>query len=450
MTPKIPTETPGAEAKAKAQDKRIREGPDGKWILRVEDPHGFLAEKKRLERPNGKDSDAGEKPGERRRSQYRESFLPVLAPGETKKDARKQAEARLAQLRLYAVSGELDTAGRMTVGDLMDRWLASCERSVGDRTLEGYKTLARLYVKPTLGTLLLKKLTPSHVESAIGKWRARPSTIRFTEKIDPKGQPVRVPEKVESRTVRSAFDVLRAACKYAVAMRLLTRNPVDPVKAPRIGYVEMKTLDADGFGKLVGAAEGSGLQAPILLAGLTGLRRGELLGLKWSDVDLEGRRVAVRRSLEMVAGTIRTKSPKTRGSARTIALPSLAVDMLQRHRAAQNAVRLALGLGRDPEGFVFQGEDGGPLDPIAFTKRFCRFVKRPGVPKIRFHDLRHTFATISLGAGVDLKTVSGSLGHSAIGVTANTYLHVVESLKSESADKIDSAFRGAVEKALGP
>jgi len=224
-------------------------------------------------------------------------------------------------------------------------------------------------------------------------------------------------------------------------MGLLTRNPVDAVTPPRVERLEMKALDAAGVTALLAAAEGLEIQLPILVAIGTGLRRGELLGLRWNDIDLDGCRLSVRRSLEVVAGEIRSKPPKTTRSARTISLASFVIEALRRHRGEQNKRRLR---GGDDAAWVFSDGRGNPWNPVHFTKRFGRLARQPGVPRVRFHDLRHSHATLSLAAGIDLKTISASLGHSTIGVTANTYLHAVDSLQRESANRLDVALRGAI------
>ncbi|MGH7683705.1 MAG: site-specific integrase [Vulcanimicrobiaceae bacterium] len=142
------------------------------------------------------------------------------------------------------------------------------------------------------------------------------------------------------------------------------------------------------------------------------------------------------------------KPPKTSRSARTLTLADTLVDTLRKHRAYQNARRLLLGLGRDDETWIFDRADTRPWDPGEFSLAFARFVKGADVPKVRFHDLRHTHATLALAAGTDLKTISAALGHSAIGVTANTYLHLVEALQKDHANRIDSVLRGALDEAV--
>ena len=209
----------------------------------------------------------------------------------------------------------------------------------------------------------------------------------------------------------------------------------------------MSTLDTSSLAEFLRAAQGTDLQAPIALMTATGLRRGEALGLRWSDIDLENGRLEVRRSLETINGEQRYKAPKTSRSARTLALAAFAIDVLRRHRSTQAATRLMLGMGREEDGPVFATADGKPLDPKAFSKRFARLAKRTNL-KIRLHDLRHTYGTLALQAGVDLKTVSSSMGHSTITLTANTYLHASDALQRDAAARIDAILGGDVAKAM--
>ncbi len=230
---------------------------------------------------------------------------------------------------------------------------------------------------------------------------------------------------------------------------IFVRNPVDAVEPPRVERKEMRSLDAAGISDLLAIAWNTDLELPIVAAVGTGLRRGELLGLRWSDIDLEAGRLSVRRSVETVKGVTRTKAPKTARSARTIALPQFVVQMLRRRRIEQNERRLLLGIGRgSDDGWVFTRADESTWEPGAFSLAFARLVKRANLRHVRFHDLRHSFGTLALASGVDLKTVSTALGHSAISTTANVYLHAVESLQQDAAARIDARLGGTIGAAL--
>ena len=214
----------------------------------------------------------------------------------------------------------------------------------------------------------------------------------------------------------------------------------------------MRTLDADGFTRLLKTAKGSELEVPIIVAFGTGLRRGELLALRWSDVDLAVGRVSVRRSLERFDGEIRTKEPKTPRSRRTVTLPAFALAALRTLRDDQLRTLIALfgdleARRRQKDGPVFTRIDGALWDVGAFSLAFYRLIRRGKLPAVRFHDLRHSYGTLALAAGTDLKTISAALGHSTISTTANIYLHAVESLQQEAADRINLIVADAIERA---
>jgi integrase len=231
-------------------------------------------------------------------------------------------------------------------------------------------------------------------------------------------------------------------------MDLLVRNPVDALEAPRWQQLEMRTLDAKGVAALLQASAGTELRISITVLIGTSLRRGDLFGLRWSDVDLDGHRLTVRRSVEMFEGRRRETPPKTARSARTLALAPFVVITLRQQKSEQSQRRMPLGLGRDESAYVFERPDGEPWNPDSFAWAFAELVRRSELPKIRLHDLRHSHATIALGAGTDLKTISAALGHSTIAVTANTYLHATEALQRSHADRIDDALGAAVNASL--
>jgi len=252
-----------------------------------------------------------------------------------------------------------------------------------------------------------------------------------------------------SRLRINFWNTLRTLCRWAVRVGILMRNPVDGVEPPRFERKEMRALDPDGISELLTTARGTDLELPIAVAVGTGLRRGELLALRWSDIDLGEARLSVRRSIETIKGVTRSKPPKTARSARTISLPSFVVSALQRCRVDQQERRSILGLEHATgEDWVFTRADESVWEPGAFSLRFARLVKRAKLRHLRFHDLGHSFGTLALASGVDLKTLSSALGHSEISTTANVYLHVVESLRKDAAARIDAILGGVVGETL--
>ena len=189
--------------------------------------------------------------------------------------------------------------------------------------------------------------------------------------------------------------------------------------------------------------------AKTLLAVTTGLRRGEILGLRWQDVNLDRGILSVVQTLEQTREGLRFKPPKTKRSRRVVTLPTVTIEALRHHRAEQARIRLQLGMGRDEEGLVCAKYDGQPRSPRNFTKEFTRLISRLDIPHITFHGLRHSHATQLLGAGIHPKIAQERLGHSTIATTMDLYSHVTESMQEDAAARIDDALRAAIGKHKG-
>lgn len=238
-------------------------------------------------------------------------------------------------------------------------------------------------------------------------------------------------------TQRHVHKLIRNALGDALRLELVTRNVAAQVKAPPMARQRRPDMTVEDARRLMQVIEGERLEAFYVLALTTGLRRGELLGLRWSDVDLNSRQLHVRRALQRVAGELRFVEPKTSTSLRVVVLPKLAVRHLVRHKARQDAERLALGPARQDYGLVFASSRGTPLEPRNVNRRWDELRERAGLDWLRLHDLRHGCATFMLAAGVPPRTIMEVLGHSEIGVTMNTYTHVVAQLREDAADAID-------------
>lgn len=222
---------------------------------------------------------------------------------------------------------------------------------------------------------------------------------------------------------------------------LVSRNVVSLVKAPRIERREAQTLTVDQAKRLLEAAHGTPLDGLLEVALTTGMRRGEMLALRWNDVDLERGTAFVRRTLNKIAryGVIENEA-KTKASRRRIELSSVVVEALKRRRTQQEQIRLAAVDGWQDQDLVFCDEKGCPFVPNTLLSRYRKLLKQIGLPRMRFHDLRHSAATILLAAGVHPKKVQELLGHSSIRITMDLYSHVVSSMQQDVADKMDDLF----------
>ncbi len=236
--------------------------------------------------------------------------------------------------------------------------------------------------------------------------------------------------------------VLSVALENAVEWELSGRNVAKRVKRPRIEWYESQTLTVKQAITLLEVARGSRLEALLLLALTTGMRRGELLALRWSDVDLDSRVLHVRCTMNFIGGLGYVEGePKTRAGWRDIVLPDVAVEALKQHRVYQGEARVKAGLRWREQGIVFTNIYGGFFSPSQVRKLFKGLLKKAGLPGVRLHDLRHSVATILRASGVDLKVIQGLLGHSSMAITADIYSHVLPEERGEVASKMDDFFK---------
>lgn len=336
---------------------------------------------------------------------------------------RKDVAARLATALSDREGGLVFDAGTLTVEEYLERWLSDCVRdTVKASTYSSYKQLANKHAVPTLGRIRLKTLTATHVRGLL------------REKLDAGLSP---------RTVQYVRFVLRKALDQAVADNLIPRNPVAGVKSPQVRREEIRPLSPEQARLFLRtAAETSDrLEALYVVAIHCGLRQGELLALKWEDLDLEAGTLQVRRSLSgSNDGHPVFTTPKTSKSRRQVRLTAGATEALKRHRRRQLEERLRIvGLWRDND-LVFTAETGTPLDRHNLCQRsFKPLLEKAGLSGIRFHDLRHTCATLLLTKGVHPKIVQELLGHSTIAITLDTYSHVLPGMGDAAAGAMDEA-----------
>jgi integrase len=347
----------------------------------------------------------------------------------TKDDAERVLTQQLHELE----TGTFMEPSRLTVGQYLEQWLTDYALpKVSGRTYERYVSIVQKHLIPTLGQHQLTKLRPLHIQKAQSEWRT-------AKRKDGK------PGTISEMTVLHHHRVLRAALQQALRWQLISRNPADAVETPRPRCKEMTAYNEADTARLLQAVEGTEWFAPVLVAVTTGLRRGELLGLRWRDVDVERGTLTVSQTVEQTTlSGIQFKEPKTRKSRRTMPLPQLTIEALRKHRVAQNQGRLQRGNTYQDNGLVFPAEDGRVWNPSTFSASFFRLVKEAGLPQLRFHDLRHTHATQLLRQDVHPKVVSERLGHSTVGITLDTYSHVLPGMQDEAVARIDASLREAL------
>jgi integrase len=332
---------------------------------------------------------------------------------------RAEVAAKLTKVLSDREGGLAFEAKNLMLSEYLDLWLRdSVKGTVRLTTYQGYERIVRLHIKPTLGFVKLENLAPTHLR---GLYRER------------------LESGLAPRMVQLIHTTLHKALKQAAAAGLVPRNVAGMVKAPRSPTKEIKTLVPNQARALLQSAHTDRLEALFVLAVTTGMRQGELLGLKWDDVDMETGILQVRRTLSTATGRgFSFNAPKTAKGRRSIKLPASAISSLRRHRETQQQESDNItGLWED-HGLVFTTHVGTPISrQDLITRSFKPLLQRAELPNIRFHDLRHTCATLLLGRGVHAKLVQELLGHATISVTLDTYSHVLPSMTDRTATAME-------------
>jgi integrase len=366
----------------------------------------------------------------------------------TVRGTKRQAEAELTRLLNQRNNGSYVEPTKMTVAEYLRHWLSSeIDRRVAARTAARHRGIAEKNIIPRLGHVPMRKLAAVHIEEfEAALLREGWVKARATPKAkDGEPAPMVEPKGLSAQTVKHVHRTLSQALNHAVRVGVLFKNPAQQVKPPRPPAREIKILSREEIGTLLKAARGTDLYVPVLVGVTTGLRRGELLGLRWSDIDLSTGRLTVSQSIERVKGVIAFKAPKTRTSRRTVTLPALTVAALEQHWKAQAQERLKLGLGRDPHGLVFTRPDGEPMDPDTLTKAFGKLVAASKVTPITFHGLRHTHISHLLMDGVHVKVVSERAGHANVNITLSVYAAYIPNMQADAAQRVDAGLRAALQ-----
>jgi integrase len=346
------------------------------------------------------------------------------------KGTKREAQRECARLISELDKGTHVEPSRITVAAFLERWIEHMQGQVSPRSHERYAEIARKNLVPLLGALALTKLQPAHISTAY-------ATALASGRRDGSGG-------LSARTVTHMHRVLREALQQAVRWQMLARNPADAVKPPKVERKEMAVLDTDATARLIKAARGSSLAVPILLGVLCGLRRGEIVALRWRNVDLDRDQISVVASTEQTDAGCREKEPKS-GRGRTVALAPLMVEELRGHRLRQAEALLALGVRLTDDHHVVARADGQALQPRSLTHAFVNFVRQCGL-QIRLHDLRHTHATHMLASGVHPKIAQERLGHSSVGITLDLYSHVLPGMQAEAVARVDDKLQSALQK----
>lgn len=348
---------------------------------------------------------------------------------ETVKGSKKLAKQRLAELEVGVESGSYIKPRRITLAEWLNNWLDGyVATNCSPRTAQSYQSEIRRHLIPALGAITLTQLQPHQIQNyyayALSQGR-----------LDGEGG-------LSARTVEYHHRILAEALGHAVKMGFLMRNAAEATDPPHPERRNMRTMAIEDIPKYLEATQATPYHVLFYAALYTGMRLGELLGLRWCDVDLDMGCLSVVQALYKRSGICRMTMPKTPSSRRRIALsPSLTL-LLREYEAEQRTKSILLGKVPADGDLVFSHPDGKPLDPGVVSHTFAKVLRKAKLPHIRFHDLRHTHATLLLKVGIHPKIVSERLGHASIGITLDTYSHVLPGLQEKAAERFDDLVAG--------
>lgn len=323
----------------------------------------------------------------------------------------------LQHIRMQVQAGLTFSGAQMTLKIYLEQWLGSIRASVRPNTLKQYTQVAHQHIFPWLGEIKLKDLRPDQIQTL------------YNEKQDGGMSP---------RMVLMIHAVLHRSLGQALKQGVILRNPAQAVNRPKFRRKEMRTLSDIQARSFLSYADGDRFKYLYWLAIATGLRQGELLGLKWSDLDWNNRMLRVQRQVQRQPGGLKFTEPKSAAGRRVIVLGVATLEIMRKQQELQDLERKVAGDAWKENDLIFPSPIGTPMDGSNLYHRFKELLKVAGLPDIRFHDLRHTAATLMLQQGVNPKIVQERLGHSDISLTLNTYSHVLPAMQEEAAEKLDN------------
>ncbi len=352
-------------------------------------------------------------------------------PSETRTEVKARAKVRLVELLHQMNKGEHVERSTATVKGYVGSWLEN-PAGLNPKTAERYRQLAEAQIYPHLGHLDLQKLDESHLQDWHGKLLASGGK---------NGKPL------SARTVGHAHRVLHTALARAALGKKVFRNVASLVKPPKVEEKEVVILTADRIGYLLSKIQDHPLHVPAVVALGTGLRRGEVLGLRWQDVDLDAGMLQVKRSLGEAGKKsiplqerLYFKAPKSAAGRRSVSLAPFVIEALRMHRRAQLELRVALGLGKQPDdALVFANPDGSPMSPDKLSRDWANLVRARKLPRVSFHALRHSHVSMLIDGGLDVFSVSRRIGHSSASLTLSRYTHLFSRKDSEAVAAIEAA-----------
>lgn len=347
-----------------------------------------------------------------------DSFYETMPDGASKADAQK----RLRQLLTELDKGVFVKPSKLTVANYLESWLTDyCKPNLSPGSTETYRIMVNKYISPALGIIPLTDLKPAQIKHLIAELQ----------------------NKGICRTAKYVHSTLSKALNTALKTGLISRNPVDAIDTPKVERYEFKPMSEADIKLFLDNARNTPYHALFYSSLFCGMRRSELLGLRWADVDLLLLQIYVNRTLHHVGKETIIRQPKTAKSRRSIALSPSTCIVLREHREAQDKLRQSLGQNPTSDSdLVFCHWDGKPLLPSTVTHAWIKLARRSGLKGVRLHDARHTHASLLLKQGIHPKVVQERLGHATISTTLDTYSHVSPGLQAAAANKFDDIVMG--------
>ena len=328
----------------------------------------------------------------------------------------KEAKAVMRQMIVDMERGVAVRKLPKKISEWLDEWLELYLPNIEETTRIGYRTKINNYIKPALGDIYLQSLRAEHVQKMVNDMIAR---------------------GLSPKNIRETYNNINAAMKKAVILRMIPFNPCEGVVLPKLKRYKAKVYDLEMIHRLLDVAKGTEMYLPILLCVTAGLRRGELLALRWHNIDFKNNVLQVRSNMVRGEEDFIIKSPKTEAGIRDIRVGSEVMAVLREERKRYLEDAIMQGIGFQNLNFVIHQKNGAPIRPDSMSQKWRRFLENNRLPSIRFHDLRHSNATALIQAGVNPRVVQQRLGHSDVNITLNTYTHVLPEMDMDAAEKLD-------------
>lgn len=355
--------------------------------------------------------------------------------GITAKQAEREVNRLALEFEAKVTGQDCAEMSSMKVSDFCNRYLELSKTTLSPTTYAFYSSIIEQIIKPALGHMRLNAVRPIHAQQFIQQLQG--DGIRNDGRGD----------KLSASTVKRYFTVLKAIFAKAYKLDLIDRNPTDTAKLdmPIVEETEIQIFTAEEAGKMLACLSSEPIMFQVLIhmAIVTGMRRGELVAIKWNSIDLKNKIISVKRSNYKLSGQeIQTKTTKTKKSIREIAIPEYLVELLRRHHSEQMQNAFRLGDKWVGAGWVFTQWNGEPMNPQTPTRQFAKFLEKNNIPHRKFHALRHTSATLLLSSGTNIKNVAARLGHTQLSTT-NRYVHALRDADERAADTFETLFSPA-------